>query len=198
MHPTQALLARAFRAMFEEPAPPEPELFFLDTFTAANGTTLADHLCDYPGLSYTDSGAALITIEDNAALATGGIGNNAVVDVGQSDYTLTANMLGPSGPTVLVRYLDASNHWRVILTTGGVLRIQKVETGSISTVVESGTHTYNFPQQMTITCSGQDIKLEALGESVHYDESDFAMFGTQLGLRGGSYSCDQLAAYTIP
>lgn len=198
MHPTQTFLENAARAIFApEEEPPGPELVFFDSFTDGNSVSLDGHPPDLSVNLWTGAGAATGWIQGNKASMENATGTNAVVDVEISDFRVTVIGNSSGQIQVVVRQVDASNHWRCVLTAAGVLRIQKIEAGGTTNVIESGTHTYTMPQTLEVICEGDQLTFNALGDSVTWDTAGFCATATNVGLRGGVATYDDFSVYTL-
>jgi len=186
MTPTLALLREAARAVWVTPDPPAPEEIFLDTFSDSNGTVLAAHTPDIPLSMWTGGGADVMEIQDNKLQGLLAGNDYAVADMGISDYLITLVAYGVGSTTVVVRWVNSTNHWRCLVASGGVLRIQKVEGGSITTVAESAPLTPTNPTSMGVLCSGDLIEINALGGTLQWPTASFQNTATKVGLRGAS------------
>ncbi len=106
----------------------------VDTFTAANGTTLTGRRPDYDELFDAWSGdSGNFQILSNKLSCTVAANKSAVVDFGESDCFVGVKFTrNGTGGGLLLRYTDANNYW-LVRHDGASLLLQRCQGGTLTT-----------------------------------------------------------------
>lgn len=160
----------------------------LDTFTAANGTTLAARVPDYNG-----AGAAwsVLTggfdIQSNEANSTGVGLSQAVIESQRALAVVKATVKIATGGFVglYVRVTDTSNGWYVLLRDDTSLFTLVERNAGVDTVRASTAFnpTPGTPALIVVTMQGQTIKATLDGANeISYTSASFNQSATKHGL----------------
>lgn len=177
----QEILALAESA--QDSAPPSPEVYLWDTFTAPNGSPLENRLpsptptganvwlYDYGGVGQIQSNRASQASDDP----------HYHYEVGHADYTLTLLFNTSGFIDIFVRFTDVSNLF-LLRSISNVMHIYKVEAGGFTDLAnQSQTITDGDDHTATIICNGSSISFQVDAGTPLVASNAFNQTATKVG-----------------
>ena len=161
---------------------------FYDTFTDANGTSLAAHA---PDKDRVGGGWAInegaIAIQSNLAQSSGGAWNSAMADVGTADVSISVKVIRGSadGVGLLLRRDTSSRYWLAEINASAIRLLERDSTTTVrASAAVSTTVGPQYTLHAAVAGETMSVSIPALAVTASYGSASAYKTRTQHGLFG--------------